>query len=343
MSTSEKLRRSLASQLELGARAYGAGAAERFTDGETVSFAPWHGFFAQRVLELSVGVAMDEPQLLGRGFAWSAAALTARGVSGVDGARAVDALRGSLREDLPEDSWLLVEPHMARAAAVIGEDGDVLERLRADDALHGEALRFLERTLRGQTRDAIEVLLKLQRQGVATRDLFEGVLMAAAHEMGTMWHMGEACVGEEHAATDAVHTAMSVLWHAAPRSPDSGVSVVVGNVAEDRHDIGVRAAACLLELAGCRVACLGADVPADDFRQAAADHDAGVVVIGATMVTHLPRAAEAVTALRAERPGVRIIVGGPAFAMAEGLAEKVGADAMARSPGEAVEQVGAGR
>lgn len=343
MDTSDKRRRSLASQLELGARAYGAGAAERLADGASAAFAPWHGFFAQRVLELSVGVALDEPALLGGGFAWSAAAFKARGVTGVDGTQAVDAMRGSLHEDLPEESWLLVEPHIAQAAEAVGHDGNTLGRLRADDAMHAEALLFLERTLGGRTREAIDALLELQRQGASTRELFERVLMAGAHEMGTMWHLGEICVGEEHTATDAAHAAISVLWHGATRAPANGVTVVVGNVAEDRHDIGVRATACLLELAGCRVACLGADVPADDFRQAVADHDADVVVIGATMVTHLPRAAEAVAGLRAERPGLRIIVGGPAFAMAKGLAEKIGADAMARSPGEAVEQARSGR
>lgn len=342
MNKSEQLRHSLASQLELSARAYGAGAAERLTAGDSRSFTPWQGFFAQRVLELSVGVALDEPALLGGGFAWSTAALSARGVEGVDGSRAVDAMRASLHEDLPADAWALVEPHLAHAAAAVARDGNPIERLRADDALRAEALRFLERTLAGESREAIDAVVKLQRGGVSTRDLFERVLMAGAGEMGTMWHLGEVCVGEEHAATEAVHAAISVLWHGATPSPANGASVVVGTVAEDRHDIGVRATACLLELAGCRVASLGADVPAGDFVQAAADYDAGVVVIGATMVTHLPRAAEAVAALRAARPETRIIVGGAAFAMAKGLAAKIGADAMARSPGEAVEQVEAG-
>ncbi len=342
MASDEDRRRSAAAQLELGARGLGAGAAEKLLerDDGAGSFAVWHGFYAERVLELSVGVALDEPALAAGGFSWSAAALTARGARALDASVVVGAMRDSLREDLAEDEWAVVSSVLDRLGeAATDAPPTGIPRLKPDDDMKTEALRFLERTLAGEGRAAVDALLAMQRHGTPTRELFERVLMPAAAEMGTMWHLGEISVSEEHAATETVHAAISVLWHSATRDGDAGASVVVGAVSEDRHDIGVRATAALLELAGCRVASLGADLPAGDFVQAVRDYEAEAVVIGATLVTHLPRVVETIAALRAEKPGLRIVVGGPALAMAEGLAAKVGADALARSPGEAIGHV----
>jgi methanogenic corrinoid protein MtbC1 len=110
-------------------------------------------------------------------------------------------------------------------------------------------------------------------------------------------------------------------------------------VTEDRHDIGVQATARLLELAGARSVCLGADLPAGEYVQGARDYEAQVAVIGATLMTHLPRVRETIETLRAECAGVRVIVGGPAFAGIAGLSEKVGADAYSPSPGATAELV----
>ncbi len=341
MNADQAVRETVAAQLEAGARSYGAGGAERLTAIEGVggAFSAWHEFYTQRVLELSVAVRFDEPLIGGSGFAWSRLGMDARGAAMPDPTLLVETLRSSLREDLSEQAWDLASLALKSITGPGEPAPDPILRLRPDSGHQTEALRFLERTLSGEWREAINEIARLQREGAPTRVLYERVLLPAAVEMGTMWHLGEIGVSEEHAATEAILGAMSVLWHQADRSEPNGLRVVVGSVTDDRHSLGVRATAWLLELSGCMAACLGSDLPAPDFAQAARDYEADCVIIGATLVTHVSRTAETIAVLRRAAPGLRIIVGGPAFGVAPGLAAKVGADAMARSPGETVKLV----
>lgn len=345
----ESSRRSAcAAQLRAGARAYAAGAAEhllaRGGEGggeEATSFALWQAFLAQRVLELGVAVELDEPTLFNSQLAWTETGFRARRMPSGELALALGSLAETLEQELPEFAWVLVRPilNQARDGAPAFEREP--DRLGGDDPDHTLALRFLESVLRGETREAVDLVLDAFRRGSSIENLYERVLMPAQAEAGTMWHLGEIGVAEEHAATEIVRTAMSVLWHDAARTPGPGLRVVVGGVSEDRHDIGVRATAHLLELRGCRAVCLGADVPCDEFAQAIVDHEARVAVVSATMTVHLPRAGETIRALRGCTPEVRIIVGGPAFGPAPAVWRKLGADAHAASPREAATLVNA--
>lgn len=334
-------RRALAAQLEGGARAYGAGAAERLSELANVSgsFTGWLDCFTQRVMELSVAVLLDEPAVLSHGFAWASAGLEARDIEAPDSRTQLEAMRQSLREDLGEQAWSLVDPMLGSVDLDRAPALEAGARLRNDGGYQSQAVRYLELTLEGRWREGISELVDAQRAGASLRELYERVLLPAAAEMGTMWHLGEISVSEEHAATEAILSAMSVLWHEAETSPPNGRRVVVGSVTSDLHSIGVRAAAWLLEQSGCMTACMGSDLPEPDFVHAAVGYDADSVVIGATLATHLPRAMDTIASIRRERPETRVIVGGPAFGIAPGLGARVGADATASGPGETPELV----
>lgn len=342
-------RAACAAHLRTGARAYAAGAAEHLLSrpdgadgGEANSgFHLWQAFLAQRVMELSVAVELDEPALFTSQLLWTSSGFRARRMPTGQLALALESLAETLEQELPEFAWLL-----ARTILVPPPDGAPPperepDRLTGDEPDHALALRFLEFVLRGEARGAVDLVLEAYRGGVPIENLYERVLMPAQAEAGTMWHLGEIGVAEEHAATEIVRTAMSVLWHFAPRAAGPGLRVVVGGVSEDRHDIGVRATAHLLELGGCRAVCLGADVPCDEFAQAIVDHDARAAVVSATMTVHLPRAGETIRALRGLAPEIRVVVGGPAFALSPTVWKKLGADAHAASPREAATLVNA--
>jgi methanogenic corrinoid protein MtbC1 len=341
-------REAAAAQLRAGARAYAAGAAESLLErspeiGERLgqrAFMLWQGFLAQRALELAVAVELDETELFLAEMRWSFAAWEAREIDPGELGRAMTCLAETLSGELPAGSWEAARPAVELAIREtqqgIPMPADGMARLGGEGE-HGKlALEFLEAALQGESREAVEMVLAPLRSGTPIEDLFERVLLPAEKEMGTLWHLGEIGIGEEHAATETVRTAMTVLWHETPRLAPNGRAAVVGSVADDRHDVGVRAASHLLELAGFRAACLGADMPARDFVQAALDQEASVVVVSATMGVHLPRAGETIRALREALGDVRVIVGGPAFGLSETLAGRLGADAHARSPREAV-------
>lgn len=334
-----------AALLRAGARAYASSAADlvlhRAPDAEASmgpgAFLLWQDFLTQRIIELAVAVQLDEPAIFAREVNWSFSAFESRALPADSLSHAMACLGRALETELPAASWALVRPAVELAAT--GSDQPAPPRLSPDDDFGGLALRFLEATLRGEAREGVALILGSLRDGSSVEDLFERVLLPAQAEVGTMWHLGEIGVGEEHAATEAVRTAMSVLWHESPRGEPNGRSVVMGSVASDRHEAGVRATAFLLELAGYRAACLGADVPAGEFVQTALDIEADAVVVSASMGVHLPRVAETIGAIRERLTDVRVIVGGPAFDLADDIWSRLGADAYAASPRETAEQI----
>ncbi len=339
--TGPSQRDGVAAQLRAGTRAYAAAAAERLIEHEEDgaagydTFRTWQGFLTQRVIELAVAVEVDEPALFAGEVHWSYAAFDAHRMDRSMLADAIEHLAEALRHEMSSPSFELVRPALERAGEVRPEDRVERDELCAGDPEHALALRFLEAALTAEPRRAIALVLEALQAGAAVATLFERVLMPAQAEMGRLWHAGQIGVAEEHAATETVRTAMGVLWHAAPPSTSTGRTVVVGAVSDDRHDIGVRATAHLLELAGHRSVNLGGDVPVEEFPQAARDHGACAAVVSATMGVHLPRARETVRAIRAHAEGVRVLVGGPAFTLAPDLWKKVGADAHAASPSDA--------
>jgi methanogenic corrinoid protein MtbC1 len=63
---------------------------------------------------------------------------------------------------------------------------------------------------------------------------------------------------------------------------------------------------------------------------------ADLVALGATLDEHRSAVARSIAALRAARPGQRVLVGGSAFAGSADLWRRAGADACAATPAEAV-------
>lgn len=163
------------------------------------------------------------------------------------------------------------------------------------------------------------------------------LLVPAQREIGRLWHRGEIGVAQEHFASNVTRRVVERVLAIAPRAAPRGKPVVVAAVAGDAHDLGVLVVAGCFELAGWRTLFLGSNVPAVDLTQIAVQCDAGIVALGATIDTQREAAAAAIVALRAARPGQKVIVGGPAFSCCDDAWKRIGADAMARDAREAVE------
>lgn len=306
------------------------------------AFRGWHDYLTQRVDELAAAVELGSPDLFVRDVAWSVAAFAAREVPTSTIARALDSLRTAALEDLPPNSRSAVEPILARGLEAAQGDPAPFPRLSPASTRGEFALAFLELVLLGKRQHAIDLVLAAFNDGAPVGELYEAVLLPVQSELGTMWHLGEISVPEEHAATEAIRGTMAVLAHAArsrsEAEPRQG-TVLVGAVEGDRHDIGVRAVADLIEIAGHTAIYLGADVPTRDLVRACETFDTAAVVLSATLTVHAPVIAEAIRAIR-DAGDYRIIVGGAAFGSDAALASRVGADAYAATPTKAVEILG---
>ncbi len=129
------------------------------------------------------------------------------------------------------------------------------------------------------------------------------------------------------AAFEAVRAALAAAGTgAAPAAPRR---VILATVKGDIHDIGKNICRALVENYGFDVIDLGRDVPPETVLAAAKEHEVKLVGLSALMTTTVGAMEETVKLLKAELPGVRVVVGG-AVLTAE-YAAKIGADFYAKN------------
>ncbi|MEM8756497.1 MAG: cobalamin-dependent protein [Planctomycetota bacterium] len=335
-----------ADMLRAGTRVYASKAATLLLEEHPESaalfgnkaFRGWHDHLTQRVGELAASLSVGSPDRFRRDVLWSVAAFAAREVPTEAVADSLRLLRRVMDEELPPEAAAQAGAFLDAAIDAAQGPARPLQRLSIEGPLGDLPLRYLEIVLEGRRREAIDLLEAAANDGVAVADLYEYVLLAVEAEIGTMWHLGELTVPEEHVATETARSAMAVLCHAQPPTERHDLTVLVGAIEGDRHDIGLRAVSDLIEIAGYRAISLGADVPVRDLVRAVEFFDAEVIILSATMTVHLPAVRDAIRAIRdgiGER-SMRIFVGGEAFSHEPGLAQRLGADGYAATPRDAV-------
>lgn len=308
------------------------------------AFRRWQDNLSQRVLELAAAVEMEEPDLFATDIRWSRDAFESRGVS-VDTLKlSLEILGETLEVALPDGSYSRVSPSIEAGLSECVSSGRVRRRLSPETELGRLSLKYLELALSGDRRGAVRLVVSAMESGSPIEALYEDVLLAAEAEVGTMWHLGEVTISEEHVVTETSRATMGVLSYLAALGQDAAATretVIVSAVEGDRHDLGVRAVSDLLEANGYRPVCLGASAPSDEIARAMTDFDSDLLVLSATMTTHLGAAMAAIKKVRKSRPSVKVVVGGEAFAAsAESLRETVGADAFAPTPSDAIRLLG---
>lgn len=143
--------------------------------------------------------------------------------------------------------------------------------------------------------------------------LYQRVITPAMHELGRLWAEGAITLADEHLATALTHRVLAAI-----RPPQLFVQMsesdkpcaLLAAVQGERHALGLRMAADLLEDGGYRIAYLGADVPTDALLQAVRTLSPALLGLSATMPESMQYLEEVVEKVRRERPGLRLILGG---------------------------------
>jgi len=151
------------------------------------------------------------------------------------------------------------------------------------------------------------------RAGASPEALYAEVMAPALHDVGRRWEAGRASIASEHIATAMTESLMmEVAGRAAPAQPN-GRRAVVACVDEERHALGARMVADLLEAQGWEVGFLGADVPADALRAHVEDVRPALVALSVAMPVNLRAAAVTIDRLHALEPRPFVAIGGSAL------------------------------
>ncbi len=336
-----------AEMIRSGASGYAALAAREMVGdrGELVDvhgrrpFIDWRDNLTSRLAYLAAALEAGSPRLFAEQVAWAKAAFIARDVP-------LDLLRTSLvsllrvlQSELPESIRAEVTDYVRGAIVELDRAPHDLPSTLTVGTEHGRvAAGYLLAMLEGDRRRASEMIMDLARGGVSVREIYMSVLTPVQQELGRMWHMNEISVGEEHFATATTQMVMSMLYPHLERGPANGRTVVAAAVEDNAHEIGVRMVADFFEMDGWRSIYLGPNMPADDLPGAVADFGAHVLALSAGISTQIRHVREAIAAVRGDpvSAGVKILVGGAAFAGASALGRRLGADGCAATADEAV-------
>ncbi|WFO76313.1 corrinoid protein [Desulfurococcaceae archaeon MEX13E-LK6-19] len=187
-----------------------------------------------------------------------------------------------------------------------------------------------------------ESVEKALNEGYSATDIMLGPMSKAMDEIGKLYEEGEYFIAELLEAAEifkSVFRKLEPLLQEESRSKgvsSKSLTIVIGTVKGDIHDIGKTIVAVMLQAAGHKVIDLGVDVDADKFIEAIRKHDADVLGMSALLTTTIKYMKTVIDRLVEEnlRDKVFVIIGGAATTPE--FAREIGADAWARDAVEAV-------
>lgn len=189
----------------------------------------------------------------------------------------------------------------------VSRDAEKLSRLYLD------ALRAADAA------GAYQLASQALRQGMTLPVLYQRVIAPAMHEIGALWEKGAITVADEHAATELTHRVLEGLRSpisvespdGSARSSESPLALLAA-VEGERHALGLRMAADVLEESGFRVVYLGADMPTDALLRSVDALSPDLLALAATMPELAAVLADAALSVRSEHPQVSLLLGGQA-------------------------------
>ncbi len=155
--------------------------------------------------------------------------------------------------------------------------------------------------------------------------------------VGKLFEEGEYFVGDLIYAGELMTDAVTILKDALVSGESSGpkTRMILCTVKDDLHDIGKNIVRSMLEANGFDVLDLGIDCPAEKVVETVKAENIKIVALSGVLTLALDSMKATVQALRAECPGVKVIIGGaPVSAEA---CKNIGADEWAHSPQKTVD------
>jgi methanogenic corrinoid protein MtbC1 len=301
------------------------------------AFSDWQAHLKQRLDELAAALLADEEQLFVSEVAWSAAAFRARQVPDSDLRASLECLRDILGEELPAAAGERPRRYLELGLAALERASD--ERApqpSPESETRRLGLVYLEAALSGDRRRAVDAILAAVDGGLAIRAAFDA-LVFAQQQVGEMWHAQQLGVAQEHFVTETTRSVMALLAQRAESKETNGKTVVVASAPGNYHDIGPRVVAAFFEMEGWRTVHLAEPLPAGELALGLAAFEADLLALSMSLSTQLEASIALVKKARAERPGLKILVGGRCLVQrSKKLCERIGADACGETAADAV-------
>ncbi len=196
---------------------------------------------------------------------------------------------------------------------------------KAEAGLNGmsEVAYTVDRGLEAETAEAVKKLLdSMDAMAIVNEEL-----IPALDRVGKGFETGEIFLPSMIKSAEAAQAGFNVIRERMTEEGNKSESkgdVIIATVRGDIHDIGKNIVKVIMENYGFNMIDLGRDVPAETVVEAAKGGNIRLVGLSALMTTTLASMADTITALRAEVPDCKIMVGGAV--LTADYAAKIGAD-----------------
>jgi len=182
-----------------------------------------------------------------------------------------------------------------------------------------------------------DAAFKVIESGMDPMIAVEQGLLPGIKEVGMRFDINEYFVPEVMFSTDALNAALEILRpNIARKRLASQISVVIGSIEGDVHDIGKNMVKIMFDAAGWKVHDLGRDVPLKKFVDKHMEAKTDIIAISAMMTTTMMGMKKIITMAKKENPDCLIMIGGAS--VTGEIADLFGADGYARSYGCAVDE-----
>lgn len=183
-------------------------------------------------------------------------------------------------------------------------------RREVDDATHRLSRTYQDALTVADAGGAGRVARQALGEGLGVAGLYQRVIAPAMWRIGELWEEGESSVADEHLATALTHQVMASVYGPSLSHKVKPGRILMAAVEGERHCLGLRMAADVVELAGYETIYLGADVPTADLLQAVAARPPDLVGLSATM----PKSNEAldwvIAGVQSVDPNLVVLFGG---------------------------------
>ncbi len=182
-----------------------------------------------------------------------------------------------------------------------------------------------------------EILEEVMARGGSDADKALEACQKGMDTVGKLFEDGDYFVGDLIYAGELMTDAVAILKDALASGESTGpkTKMILCTVKDDLHDIGKNIVRSMLEAGGFDVLDLGIDCPAEKVVEAVKAENIKIVALSGVLTLALDSMKTTVEALRAECPGVKVIIGGaPVSAEA---CRNIGADEWAHSPQKTVD------
>ena len=198
---------------------------------------------------------------------------------------------------------------------------------------------LLTHMLDNNYRPCVELAVESVHSAEDLAGFYQEVMTPALYELGRLWEEGQISAVQEHMATAISMRIMTAMYGGFVLGDSSKGKAIVTAAPNEYHEVGARMVSDQLEMDGWEVDYLGANSPALDLLELLRQEPPFLLGLSVVMPFNSEEVRRIIESIRqdAQLQNLKIMVGGPAFALEPELWRKIGADGYAADGGQAVE------